>query len=228
MRQVAAVLFDLDGTLLDRESSLLKFAGSQYDRFYRDLSVINKEDYINRFIELDSRGYVWKDKVYNSLLKEFNLRGMTCEVLLEDYMTNFKYTCIGFPHLHEVLVSLQQMGLKLGLISNGKTRFQMDNVKALGIEGFFDCILISEEVRLSKPDPLIFQKALEKLGVSAAQSIYVGDHPEKDVSASRKIGMVGVWKRDDYWQNADADYIIENLNNLLSIISEGAMLHGKF
>ncbi|MBT2678905.1 HAD family hydrolase [Bacillus sp. ISL-35] len=225
MRKVSAVLFDLDGTLLDRESSLLKFIGSQYDRFNHELSLIEKESYINRFIELDARGYVWKDKVYSQLLKEFNITGLTWEDLLEDYVKNFKHSCIGFPHLHEVLRNLRQMGIKLGLVSNGKTLFQMDNVKALGIEGFFHSILISEAVGLRKPDQRIFQKALDELGVKAAHSIFVGDHPENDVRAARDIGMVGIWKRDDYWEEAEADFIIEDLAELFSITLEGVVLY---
>ncbi len=227
MRKVSAVLFDLDGTLLNRESSLLKFAESQYDRFNHVLSLIDKENFINRFIELDARGYVWKDEVYSQLLKEFNITGLTCEDLLEDYVTNFKHSCIGFPHLHEVLEGLQGMGIKLGLVSNGKNPFQMDNVKALGIEGYFDSILISEAVGLRKPDPRIFQRALDELGVKAGHSIFVGDHPENDVRAARDIGMVGICKRDDYWDETEADFIIEDLAELLSITFEGVGLLGK-
>lgn len=225
MRKFAAVLFDLDGTLLDRESSLLKFVSTQYDRFYNELSLIDKESYINRFIELDARGYVWKDKVYSQLINEFNIRGLTWEDLLEDYVTNFKHSCIGFPNLHEVLGNLRQMGIKLGLVSNGKSPFQMDNIKVLGIEGYFDSILISEAVGISKPDPRIFQRALDELGVIAAHSIFVGDHPENDVRASRNMGMVGVWKRDDYWSEAEADFIIDDLAELLSVTLEGVVLH---
>lgn len=225
MRKFAAVLFDLDGTLLDRESSLLKFVSTQYDRFYNELSLIDKESYINRFIELDARGYVWKDKVYSQLINEFNIRGLTWEDLLEDYVTNFKHSCIGFPNLHEVLGNLRQMGIKLGLVSNGKSPFQMDNIKVLGIEGYFDSILISEAVGISKPDPRIFQRALDELGVIAAHSIFVGDHPENDVRASRNMGMVGVWKRDDYWSEAEADFIIDDLAELLGVTLEGVVLH---
>lgn len=227
LRAIKALFFDLDGTLLDRESSLLKFAGCQYDRFSNELSLIDKENYINIFIELDARGYVWKDKVYSQLLEKFKIQSLTAEDLLYDYITNFKHSCIGFPHLHEVLESLLQMGIKLGLVSNGKTHFQMANIKALGIEGYFNTILISEEVGLRKPDSRIFQKGMEALAVSASQCIFVGDHPENDVAASKRAGMMGIWKRDDYWHSAEADYTIENLSELLMIVHKEFSLHGR-
>ncbi|MFT9597450.1 HAD family hydrolase [Mesobacillus sp.] len=227
MPKIEAVFFDLDGTLLDRNASVVKFIEDQYDRFWPELSLIDKQRYKSRFIELDARGYVWKDKVYRQLLKEFNIRDLTSDGLLEDYMMNFKHSCIAFPYLHEVLGDLRQMGIKLGLVSNGKTPFQMDNIKALGIEGYFDSILISEAVGYRKPDPRIFQRALDELGVLAAHSIFVGDHPENDVVAARNFGMIGIWKRDDYWEEAEADFIIEDLKSLLSIILEGAVFHER-
>lgn len=61
-----AVIFDLDGTLLDRESSLLSFLEDQYVRF-RGLQKIDKQAFVNRFVELDCRGYVWKDAVYRQI-----------------------------------------------------------------------------------------------------------------------------------------------------------------
>ncbi|MBT2643527.1 HAD-IA family hydrolase [Bacillus sp. ISL-41] len=220
-----AVFFDFDGTLLDREASLVKFIEEQYERYKPELNEIDKQLYIKRFIELDARGYVWKDKVYNQLLAEMNIAGVTWQKLLEDYITNFKHSCTGFQNLHEVLGKLKQMGLKMGMISNGKTHFQMANIKALDIEGYFDTILISEAVGLRKPDSQIFQKGLEALAVSASRSIFVGDHPENDVAASKRAGMMGIWKRDDYWHSAEADYTIEELEELFVIIQTGAEDH---
>ncbi len=227
MSKIEAIFFDLDGTLLDRDASLVKFIEDQYNRFQPELSLIAKQRYKNRFIELDAHGYVWKDKVYRQLLQELNITSVITEELLEDYITNFKHSCIEFPNLHEVLRKLQQMGLKLGIISNGRSQFQLDNIKALGIEGYFDSILISEKVGLRKPDPLIFQKGLEELAVTASHSIFVGDHPENDVNASRRIGMIGIWKRDDYWNRVEADFIIEDLEELPGIISKGVVLLGR-
>ncbi|MBT2659608.1 HAD family hydrolase [Bacillus sp. ISL-45] len=222
-----AVFFDFDGTLLDREASLVKFIEEQYERFKPELNKVDKQLYIKRFIELDARGYVWKDKVYSKLLIEMNIAGVTWQELLEDYITNFKHYCTGFQNLHDVLGELKQMGLKMGMISNGKTHFQMANIKALGIEGYFDTILISEAEGLRKPDSRIFQKGLDVLAVSASRSIFVGDHPENDVAASKRVGMMGIWKRDDYWYSAEADYTIEDLSELLKIVPKGAFLQDR-
>jgi len=57
---IRAVIFDLDGTLLDRNTSLYHFVVDQYARIIHYAKSIGMERYTNRFIELDHRGYVWK------------------------------------------------------------------------------------------------------------------------------------------------------------------------
>lgn len=54
---VEAVIFDLDGTLLDRDSSLQNFIADQYDRPSTSLEHIDKQDYISQFIKLGCRLY---------------------------------------------------------------------------------------------------------------------------------------------------------------------------
>ncbi|MFP3813779.1 HAD hydrolase-like protein, partial [Bacillus sp. SIMBA_005] len=81
------------------------------------LSHISKEQYISRFIELDNRGYVWKDKVYQQLIDEFNISSVTCEELLQDYLKEFKNHCVGFPHIHEMLEELKNNKIALGMIT---------------------------------------------------------------------------------------------------------------
>ena len=83
------VLFDLDGTLLAREASVEQFITGQYDRLSVHFSHIPKIDYVTRFIQLDCHGQVWKDKVYQTLFKEFNILGISWQALLDDYETQF-------------------------------------------------------------------------------------------------------------------------------------------
>lgn len=86
---IRAVLFDLDGTLLDRCQSLEQFIYDQYNRFASHLMSIEKTEYCSRFLELDNNGYTCKDKVYATLLCEYNITTLTPEQLLHDYITNF-------------------------------------------------------------------------------------------------------------------------------------------
>jgi putative hydrolase of the HAD superfamily len=217
---IKAVLFDLDGTLLDRDESVKKFIHSQYNRLNRIVGHIPRETYIKRFIELDQRGYVWKDKVYQQLTEEFQITEITWEELLRDYLKEFKNHCVPFPNLITTLEKLKSQDIQLGMITNGRGQFQLDNIKALGIEKYFDTILISEWEGIKKPDPEIFKRALHQLNVSAHQSIFVGDHPENDVKAAQNVGMKGVWKKDPQWDSIEADYIVDDLAELLLFLNK--------
>ncbi len=215
---IKAALFDLDGTLLNRDESVKKFINDQYNRLNIYLGHIPQENYAARFIDLDKRRYIWKDKVYQQLVKEFMITGLTWEELLQDYINQFKNSCVPFPNLIGMLEELKNNNLHLGMITNGYGQFQMDNIQALGIEKYFDIILISEWAGMKKPDSRIFNKALAKLNVSAKESIFIGDHPENDVNAAKKVGMIGIWKKDFQWDDVDADYIIDDLLELPAII----------
>ncbi|TCP19145.1 putative hydrolase of the HAD superfamily [Scopulibacillus darangshiensis] len=215
---IKAAIFDLDGTLLDRDASVQKFIDNQYVRLNHSLGHIPKERYISRFVELDNHGYVWKDKVYQQLVIEFGIYELTWEDLLQDYLDEFKYSCIPFPNLASMLEKLKGKGILLGMITNGRGPFQMDNIKALGIEHYFDTILISEYEGLKKPDPIIFKRALERLGVSPNKSVFVGDHPENDVKAAQNVGMKAIWKKNTQWNEVDADAIISDLLEVPLII----------
>jgi len=216
---INAAIFDLDGTLLDRDESVKKFIDNQYERLNMWANHIPKDKYIARFIELDNRGYVWKDKVYQQLTKEFEISGVTWEELLQDYMQQFKHSCIPFPNLFEILEELRNKKLVLGIITNGIGQFQMDTINALGIEEYFHTILVSEWEGIKKPDPNIFLRALKQLNVTPNQCIYVGDHPENDVIAAQNVGILGIWKNDTQWNNFVTDLVIDDLGELPAIIS---------
>jgi len=213
-----AILFDLDGTLLNRDASVKAFIDNQYDRLKNWIGHVQKEQYMTRFIELDMRGYVWKDVVYQQLIQEFTISTITWEELLQDYIREFQFHCVPFDYLIPILEDLKSKNLLLGIITNGNGKFQMDNIKGLRIENYFDVILVSEWKGIKKPDPEIFNRALRKLDVSPMHSVFVGDHPENDVQAAQNIGMIGIWKKDLQWNDTIADFIISDLKELPLLI----------
>jgi len=217
---IKAVLFDLDGTLLNRDESLKGFIDNQYRRLNKWLGHIPKETYISRFIELDNGGYIWKDQVYQQLSKEYQIFGITWEGLLQDYINEFRHNCVPFKNLIQMLEELKSSNLQLGMITNGYGQFQLDNIKALGIENYFDVILISEWEGIKKPNPKIFLRALEQLKVSPNQCIFLGDHPENDVKAAQNVGMKGIWKKDVRWESVKADFTVNDLAELFLIIKK--------
>ncbi|MBJ8111351.1 HAD family hydrolase [Bacillus cereus group sp. N6] len=215
---IQAVLFDLDGTLLDRRQSLEQFIHDQYNRFASHLMNIEKSEYCSRFLELDNNGYTWKDKVYATLLCEYNITTLTPEQLLYDYITNFQHHCIPFQNMHELLQRLTEQNIKIGIITNGFTDFQMNNLRALNIHTYTNTILVSEAEGIKKPHPEIFERALKKLDVKAIECLYVGDHPENDVLGSEQVGILGVWKRDSFLGDFEHSRMVNDLLEVLSFL----------
>ncbi|SDL93944.1 HAD family hydrolase [Sediminibacillus halophilus] len=214
---IQAVLFDLDGTMLDRERSIRLFIQGQYDRMEDYLRHADKEEFIEAFMKLDAGGYVWKDKVYQQLVNEFSIKSVSWQELLDDYISQFRHSCIPFPNLVSVLETLKNKRLKLGVITNGRYPFQLDTIKALGVERFFDLLLISEKEGIRKPDPAIFHRASKQLNVPLEKCLFVGDHPKKDIAAAGNTGMVTVWKKTTGDSAKEADYTIRHLEELLEI-----------
>lgn len=188
MNQKKAVIFDLDQTLLDRTTSLIKFLTWQIN-FFQLVTADDREPFIQRFLELDDNGKVWKDRVYENLIHEFSIQGHAKEILLASYINDFnKFSCC-FEHVENIIIQLKQQGYLIGLISNGRTPFQEHNFYALGLTEYFSSIIVSEAVGLRKPDPAIFLLSCQQLGVHPQDCIFVGDNELADIQAAQAVGM---------------------------------------
>ncbi|TCP59394.1 putative hydrolase of the HAD superfamily [Tumebacillus sp. BK434] len=190
---IRGILFDLDETLLDRSASLKRFLQDQYARYRPYFQAIPYRQFEARFLELDERGYVHKSVVYSQLIAEWSVKGLTSDQLLHDYRIGFAKHSTAFPDLHELLTNLRANNYKLGIVTNGETLFQQQNIEALGLPRLVDTILISEHEQLRKPDPAIFYRAAQRLGLSPKECLFVGDHPSNDIAGARNAGMSTAW-----------------------------------
>ena len=101
-----------------------------------------------------------------------------------------------YPHVGATLAALRREGYRIGLISNtGRTwgRFLRPIQDDLGIGKYFDDRIFSDELGIRKPEPGIFETALEHLGLRPGEVVHVGDDLVADVSGSKGIGMRAVW-----------------------------------
>jgi len=88
-------------------------------------------------------------------------------------------------------VRLREAGCRVGIISNWDRRLG-SLLTGLGLAELTDTIVCSADVGLRKPDPRIFELALERLGVDAGDAAHVGDHHYADVLGATAVGMVPV------------------------------------
>lgn len=187
-----AVLFDLDETILDRTASLRDFAAWQSRGMLRK-SVSDPNKFCQRFIDLDSNGKVWKEKVYSNLVDEFQITDWSVSELLQSYELCFSGFCKPKNGVLEAIRVLKARGYKLGLVTNGKSPFQERNFNALGVSSLFDSITVSEAVGYRKPQKEIFELACKRIGVEPRQTIFVGDNATVDIDGANNCGMFTVF-----------------------------------
>lgn len=218
---IKAVLFDLDGTLLDRSGSLTVFLKDQYSRYQSHFSGVPCEWFQRRFIELDQRGYGDKAKAYRTLLDEFSIAGLTVTELLADLRRNAWENCRVFSGAFDVLEQFRSRGYKLGIVTNGSTQSQHTKVTRSGLIDLVDIVLICEREQVRKPDPRIFTRAAERLGVRTQECVFVGDNPQTDIDGAHQVGMKTVWyAHGSSWpvdMSIQPEHTISQLTGLLSV-----------
>jgi putative hydrolase of the HAD superfamily len=213
---IRAVLFDLDDTLMDRTRTVIGFMQDQYRRY--QLDHLPYDLYLERFLALDERGYGDKPRMFQTLVQEFNIPH-PAEELLNDFRKEAWSRCHNFPDAVQVLTELKARGYKLGVITNGSTE-QRTKLANTGLNALLDVSLVSEEEQMPKPNPGIFLRAAQRLGVDAAVCIFVGDNPSTDILGARRSGMKSVWLKGNFaWPHHltfAPDYTITSLSEILA------------
>jgi len=216
---IHAVLFDLDGTLYDRDAAISAVVRDQYAVFKDRLRAVEPEVFLDRFLAFDEYGYAPRDEVYRRLAAELGLGAKLAADLALHFWESYGRHCEVSDDTWATLRTLRSLGKTLGVVTNGETRWQMTKLERLGMGGFFDVVLVSEAEGIRKPDARIFHRALDRCGATPADAMFVGDHPEIDVAGAKAAGLVPVWKRVPYWTlTSDDVLVVDRLSEILAVI----------
>jgi putative hydrolase of the HAD superfamily len=111
---------------------------------------------------------------------------------------------------------------KLGIVSNfAIPECVLRLLQRHGLDTFFDAVVVSGAVNKRKPSPEIFQKALETLGTSASEAVFVGDTLDADIQGAKNAGMKTIYIERRPQTEAEPfcpDQTIKNLNELSAAI----------
>ncbi|PTG56777.1 HAD family hydrolase [Staphylococcus chromogenes] len=224
LNPIKAIIFDLEGTLLDRKKSRDKFIEEQYERFHDYLVRVQASDYRKKFIELDDDEDHDKPDLYKEIIKQFNIDRLSWKDLFHDFEMHFYRYVFPFYDTHYTLQKLTEAGYKIAVIANGKSNIKHYRIYALGIEDYVNHLSTSETVGFRKPHPRIYEDILEKLNVAPSEVIYVGDDALNDVAPARAMGMVSIWYRHKEGDveleplASEMDFEISTLEELLEIL----------
>ena len=199
---VAAVLFDLDGTLLDHRRSAVEGLRSWLDSFGRPLTAdleaawfIAEAEHYQCWLD----GLISHEEQRRRRLRDFlPLLGLAVgpDAELDDLYTGgflaaYESAWCGFADL-DIVPACRTADLRTGVLTNGSVRQQNAKTRALGLAGCLDVVVTSEELGWAKPDPRAFRMACQRLGTAPEQTVYVGDNHEVDVLGARSAGLRAV------------------------------------
>ena len=120
------------------------------------------------------------------------------------------------PHAVETIRELADLECHLGVISDVDTREGVRILETFGVREAFDSVTTSEAVGRTKPDPLIFETALEIAGAPADRSLMIGDRYTHDVEGAARVGLTTI-----AYGAADGpavDYRVESLADVPAIV----------
>lgn len=195
MRDIQAVLFDLDDTLLNRDEAVDNLFSIILEKCYRNVPHSAKYDMLQKFREYDKGSYGIGDKtsVVEAFFEEFPPESPLPFPSTQDFWNHYFPQCFSInPSTIEMINAIKQQA-KVAIITNGSTHRQRAKIMNTQLDRCFDVIIISEEAGISKPDKRIFDLALHQLNVEPEAALFVGDNLIWDIDGSQKASMKGIW-----------------------------------
>ena len=191
---IKAVFFDIDDTLYDT-SGFAELARKAALRTMIDagLPLSHQESYLLLREIIKEKGSNY-DKHFNILTRRvFGEENPLLIALGMITYHNVKFALLRlFPDTMSTLIYLKKNNYQLGVISNGLTIKQWEKLIRLGLYHFFDDVVTSQEAESEKPDPKIFQLALDRLGCQANKSVMVGNKFSEDILGAINAGMSAI------------------------------------
>lgn len=207
---IEAVIFDMDGVLIDSEPLHFKV-----DEMVLKLLQVDKgKHYLERFVGYTNPA-MWK------IIKEENQLKQSIEALIElqmriklDFLEKSNYMAI--DGVLELLNKIQAKKIPLAIASSSPRIFIEAVIEKIQIEKYFQIVVSGEEVPESKPAPDVFLKAAELLGVQPENCLVIEDSKSGTIAA-KSAGMKCIGFQNPNSGNQDlsrADLIVKNFNDV--------------
>jgi putative hydrolase of the HAD superfamily len=233
-----AILFDLYGTLIDIETDegmeaiyrgiahFLTYHGAYLhrwqvrDNYYR---ILHRQ----RDQSGEKHPEVIVEDVWDTFLKEQGVRPASMRfrlalTLAQLYRGISRKRLQLYPGVKETLDALRRV-YRLGLVSDAQPCFARPEIQAVGLEGYFEPTVISAEYGFRKPDPRLFQAALDGLGLDAREVVFVGNDMHRDIFGASQIGIKTVFFASNQgaqsYPDTSPDYVITRFEQVLEAVA---------
>ncbi len=207
---IVALVFDMDGVIIDSEPIHIDLTV----QVLRDVGVEPFPDEIYDFIG------VRNDEMWATLIKRHGITE-SVEQLLErqkaykvERFFNRQLTAIeGIP---ELLAKAKAHGLKVALATSSPKYFAEHVLTNVGVIGYFDALVTADDISNSKPDPEIYRKAAQVLGVRAEECIAIED-AFLGIQAAKGAGMMCIAFKNPHSGDQDirrADFVVSSIRDI--------------
>jgi putative hydrolase of the HAD superfamily len=126
-----------------------------------------------------------------------------------------------YPYVREVLQTLRTT-YKLAIVTDAQSSYARGELHKMGIADLFDVVVVSADHGFRKPDPRLFQYALDGMGVAAENAMYVGNDMYRDIYGARGVGMTTVLYDSDqgtkHYPGCTPDHVITDWRKLLGLL----------
>jgi len=202
-RDLAAVLFDLDGTLIQHTRRLEDLCAETFAGFAAQLAPLTCDQFWETFWpKARDMWYMMIDGVLDgetahlysfvNTLRTLNAGPNLARPLLLAWEEHTLSATRLSDGAGPVIRRLRAAGLRTGIVTNGYTAVQSRKIRHHDLDVLVDFVLVSEQAGVHKPDKAIFEKALELARVEPGQAIYVGDSPASDIAGAVSARMRAV------------------------------------
>jgi pyrophosphatase PpaX len=206
-------LFDLDGTLVDSVGLIF--------RAYRYTA--------ERHLSSSPPDSVWLEGLGTPLRQQLAMVTSDRDLIEAMVVTYREYhrehhdaSVKPFPQVADVVGELAARGARLGVVTSKLRSGAERSLLATGLARFFHTVVTAEDVGRSKPHPEPVWAALERLGGTAREAVFIGDSPH-DIAAGRNAGVAtagvlwGPFTRADL-ESASADFLLESPREILGLL----------
>jgi putative hydrolase of the HAD superfamily len=234
----SAILFDMDGTILNYEVKPEE-AWKEACRIPAERTGLFETEHLLSAID-EIREWYWSDpersragrlNLHNAriVIVRAALERLGCndERVVNEIATMYSSLRDGSsavsPDAKETLREIGNRGIKLALLTNGAADMQRAKIRRFGLAKYFGVCLIEGELGCGKPDPKIYETALDELQVRTETAWMVGDDLLYDIDGAQRVGLFSIWcdyDKKGLPENSKIkpDRIINNISEVLSLM----------
>lgn len=209
-----AVIFDMDGVLIDSEP--LHFESDKLT--FREFGLEVTDSVLNNFVGVSN------SEMWEKLRIDFDIAAPVQEILEKQAVHKMRLfsgdALKPVEGVSELLTFLKDNNVATGLASSSPVDFIMHILGGLHITEYFKAVVSGEEVNQGKPEPDIFLKAAELLGIAPEDCIVIEDSGH-GIAAAKKAGMRSIAYRNPNSGSQDlsaSDYVVDSMAEASSIL----------